>query len=84
MYRVYFLTSYHYYPERPDSSPLCQVWIGDESDHAKTFGRVYKSYNLPKMLRLAFRIANDRGFPLTALSVDIKVVEVYSRERGPP
>ena len=84
MYRVYFLTSYRYYPDRPDSYPLCQVWIGDESDHIKTVGRVYKSFNLPKMLRLAYCIARDRNLPLTALSVDTEVVEVYSRERGPP
>jgi hypothetical protein len=84
MKRVYFLTSCHYNPVCPDSEPLCLVWIGLETNYNITASRVYKSYNLPKMLSLARQMAQDRNLPLTVLSVDTEVVEVYSRDRAPP
>jgi len=84
MKRIYFLTSCHYNPAGPDFAPLCFVWIGFDHDHTIAVSRVYKSYNLPKMLSLARKMAQDRNLPLTVLSVDPVIDEIYSRERGPP
>jgi len=84
MNRVYFLTNYHYNPAGPDFAPLCFVWIGFDQDHTIIVSRVYKSYNLPKMLSLARKMALERNLPLTVLAVDPMIEEIYTRERGPP
>jgi hypothetical protein len=84
MNRVYFLTSCHYNPSGPDFSPLCLVWIGNELDHTIVTGKVYRSYDLPKMLCLAYKISKERNFSITVLSVDPEIVKVYSKDRGPP
>ena len=83
MNRVYFLTSYHYNPAGPDFAPLCLVWIGLDDDHTVTSGKIYQSYNFPKMLSLAHKIAQTYNLPLTVLSSDPVIEVIYSRERDP-
>lgn len=83
MNKVYFLTSSHYNPAGMDPAPLCQVWIGQADDHTRVFGKVYRSFNLPRMLVLAHQLALERGIPMTALSVDPCLEEIYTRNPMP-
>ena len=83
MKKVYFMTSCLYNPSGWTSDPLCQVWIGQANDHTQVFSKVYRSYNLPKMLKLANKLARERNIPMTALSVDPWIEEIYTQDPVP-
>ena len=63
-----------------DSAPLCLVWIARADDHRKVASRVYSSYNLPKMLKLANRLAAERNLTVSVLSADPVVEEIHTME----
>lgn len=80
---VYFLTSYHYNPAGNDPDPLCLVWIGQAGDHRKMESRLYSSYDLPRMLKLANRLAAERALTVQVLSADPVIDSIHEMNPVP-
>jgi len=61
-----------------DSAPLCLVWVARADDHTNVVSRVYRSFDLPKMLNLAYRLASERNLIVSVLSADPFIEEMHT------
>jgi hypothetical protein len=81
--QVYLCTSSHFHPIRDPHAPLCLVWLAEEGNHKNVTSKVYRSHNFVEMLRLAHRMAEEKGLKMTVLATNIQPEVIYHKTQKP-
>ncbi|MFA6128801.1 MAG: hypothetical protein WC699_15990 [Bacteroidales bacterium] len=81
--QVYLCTSSHFHPIRDPHAPLCLVWLAEEGNHKNVTSKVYRSHDFVQMLRLAHKMAHEKGLKMTVLATNIEPEVIYHKAQKP-